>query len=109
VRRGDARTDRRALSRFRTALDRLHNPPNGPVGCPADTGGEALEIFTDGAHVTELDESLTGCQSVTNGTRTGRIGTSNVGTTLMRRLPAGFRCAVWNRFGRCPRAATAER
>lgn len=99
-------TDGKAISRFRTSLNRLDNPPGGEHHCPAVTGAAALEIFTDGVHEVELRESLTGCQTVTNGSRTGWIGASNVGTTVMGWLPATFYCAVWNAFPQCRNTMT---
>ncbi|MDI5972847.1 hypothetical protein POF50_026475 [Streptomyces sp. SL13] len=90
-------TDRGQLDRFRAALDKLGKPPGGAVSCSDDVGGFVLEIFTDGVHEVELTQSLTGCQEVSNGERDGRVGTSDVGTTVMALLPARFCQALWGR------------
>ncbi|MGW1864570.1 hypothetical protein ACWCPS_03290 [Streptomyces mauvecolor] len=99
-------TDKAVLDRLRTSLNKLGEAPIGPVNCPADTGAKVLEIFSDGRHVAELVEKLTGCQVVSDGNHDGRVGNSDVGTTVMGLLPTGFCRAVW-RAAPCDRRAAA--
>ncbi|WP_438289768.1 hypothetical protein [Streptomyces sp. HUAS TT7] len=99
-------TDQAVLQRLRTSLNRLGEPPSGPVNCPADTGGKVLEIFSDGHHAIELVQKLTGCQEVGNGHRDGRVGNSDVGTIVMGLLPTGFCREVWRATDCDQRAST---
>lgn len=87
-------TDAALLRRLRSGIDQLKTFPSGPISCPDDTGGNLLEIYTDGHHVLELIETLTGCTSVSDGAHLRWAGPSDVGQTLVALLPAQFRRAI---------------
>lgn len=83
-------TDPATLARLRASLNGLGAPPHGPVECPNDRGAAVLEFFTGGDRIVELEESMTGCQEVGDGKRERWVGTSDVGTTVMGLMPAGY-------------------
>jgi len=87
-------TDAALLRRLRSGIDQLKPFPSGPMSCPDDTGGNLLEIYTDGHHVLELTETLTGCTSVSDGAYLRFAGPSDIGQTLVALLPAQFRHAI---------------
>ncbi|MFI6048946.1 hypothetical protein ACIBCO_02520 [Streptomyces violascens] len=99
-------TDKSVLDRLRASLNRLGEPPSGPVNCPADKKAKVLEIFSDGHHAVELVAKLTGCQEVTNGHRDGWVGNSDANTIVMGLLSPGFCRGVW-RATDCGQGAAA--
>lgn len=79
-------TDTATLTRIRTSLNKLGPPPGGTVNCPNDTGSHVLEIFTDGAHEVELVQTMSGCEEVSDGSRVGWVGTSDLRAAVMELL-----------------------
>lgn len=88
-------TDPATIDSLRHDINVLPGPTGASVSCPADRGGIALLIFSDGSRAAELNESLTGCQHITDGSHTGWITTSDVGVRVMALLPRSFCTTVW--------------
>jgi hypothetical protein len=81
-------TDASAISTLRSGLNALAAPPSKPVNCPNDTGAAVLGIFTDGSQVTEVLMTTTGCPEVSNGQKTGWVGSSDFSSVLSAVLKA---------------------
>jgi hypothetical protein len=81
-------TDASAISTLRSGLNALAAPPSTPVNCPNDTGAAVLGIFTNGSQETEVLMTTTGCPEVSNGQKTGWVGSSDFGSVLSAVLRA---------------------
>jgi hypothetical protein len=90
-------TDPAKISDLRNVLNSLGNEPNGTYNCPEATGASVLEIFGDGAHEVEVNQTLDGCQAATNGSRARGVGTSAADGILLSLLPPASCTSIWNR------------
>jgi hypothetical protein len=81
-------TDASVISTLRSGLNALTAPPSAPVNCPNDTGAAVLGIFTNGSQETEVLMTTTGCAEVSNGQKTGWVGSSDFGSVLSAVLKA---------------------
>lgn len=79
-------TDRTAVDRLRSDFNSLGAVPDGKFSCPADTGATVIATFTDGVHEVQLRDAVTGCSTVTNGSRTRWVGASKVNATVLALL-----------------------
>jgi hypothetical protein len=79
-------TDRSTIDRLRSDLNGLGPVPRGRFACPFDSGARVIAIFTDGAHEVQLRDAVSGCATVTNGSLTRWVGSSQVNTTVQALL-----------------------
>lgn len=83
-------TDPATLSRLRDTIDRLPPAPGGRMVCPDSYGGFVLAVFTDGRHVMEVIDNLTGCSVVSDGARDRSPYPPDVESQFLRLLPPAF-------------------
>lgn len=57
-------------------------------------GNPVLEVFTDGRHVLELEEDLSGCANISDGVRSRFSEDSDLGELIYRLLPQSFAKAM---------------